>query len=160
MFINSWGFRRRRESTDSSLHSTGCHWCDFNSAWKPFLRFSLLFFAQKHGHSESTRFSTLLNVDINFAVVIKDNSLLSSECQVSSASMSAIQLLTGIRWVDRLKVSTGADYCDALYWDVNSSDLHSTTSTASHSRATQATNITDHPGNLCHPAEWVFTWVD
>lgn len=58
MFINSWSFRRSR--LHSSLHSTGCHWCDFNSAWKPFLRFSLHFFAQKHKHSESTRFSTFI----------------------------------------------------------------------------------------------------
>lgn len=165
MFINSWSFRRSR--LHSSLHSTGCHWCDFNSAWKPFLRFSLHFFAQKHKHSESTRFSTFIERWHQFRCRDKKEFSsfsfflsLVSKCQVSSANMNAIRLLTGVGWVDRLKVSTAGDYCEILYWDLNLSDRHSNTNTASHSRATQAKNISDHPGNLCHPAEWELTRVD
>lgn len=165
MFINSWGFRRRRAAdfTPRFIAPAVIDVILIRHENHFFLRFSLnyfSFFAQKHKHSESTRFSTFIERWHQFRCRDKkefssfSHSLaVASKCQVSSASMNAIRLLTGIGWVDRLKVSTAGDYCDVLYWDLNSSDRHLNTNTASHSRATQAKNISDHPGNLCHPAE-------
>lgn len=80
MFINSWGFRRRRAA-------------DFTPRFKApavidvilirhenhfFLRFSLNYFSFLHKSTSTANphdFQLLLNVDINFAVVIKKNSL-------------------------------------------------------------------------------------